>query len=248
MEFLKLRLAFFCARIYVLIVVGGGSLYKIMIVEDDYTISEIVKEHLIRWGYEVKCIENFKFLKEEFVSFNPHLVIMDIVLPFYNGFHWCTEIRKISSVPILFLSSANDNMNIVMAMNMGGDDFIEKPFDLNVLTAKIQAMFRRAFSFAGKLNVIEHNGVILNLNDATLLFEGKRIELTKNDFKILQLLMENVKKIVKRERIIEKLWESDDFIDDNTLTVNITRLRKKLEDIGLKDFILTKKGIGYFIE
>ncbi len=227
---------------------GGEKLYKIMIIEDDYTISEIVKEHLIKWGYDVACVKNFKFVKEEFVLFSPHLVIMDIILPYYNGFHWCSEIRKISSVPILFLSSASDNMNIVMAINMGGDDFIEKPFDLNVLTAKIQALFRRAFSFVGQLNVIEYSGVILNLNDATLSFDGEVVELTKNDFKIMQILMENVKKIVKRERIMERLWESDDFIDDNTLSVNVARLRKKLEDIGLKDFILTKKGIGYFIK
>ena len=175
-------------------------------------------------------------------------VIMDIILPFYNDFTGCTQIRQISSVPILFLSSANDNMNIVMAMNMGGDDFVEKPFDLNVLTAKIQALLRRAYSFTGQLNVLEYRDVILNLNDAAVTFHGERMELTKNDFKILQILMENAGKIVKRDRIMERLWESDEFIDDNTLTVNMTRLRKKLESIGICDFIATKKGIGYVIE
>lgn len=193
-------------------------------------------------------MQDFKRVQEEYTAFDPQLVIMDIILPFYNGFHWCTQIRQISSVPILFLSSANDNMNIVMAMNMGGDDFVEKPFDLNVLTAKIQALLRRAYSFTGQLNVLEYRDVILNLNDAAVTFHGERMELTKNDFKILQILMENAGKIVKRDRIMERLWESDEFIDDNTLTVNMTRLRKKLESIGICDFIATKKGIGYVIE
>ena len=223
-------------------------MYKILIVEDDCVIADKMKEHLEKWDYEVACIRDFKRVQEEYTAFDPHLVIMDIILPFYNGFHWCTQIRQISSVPILFLSSASDNMNIVMAMNMGGDDFVEKPFDLNVLTAKIQALLRRAYSFTGQLNVLEYREVILNLNDAAVTFHGERMELTKNDFKILQILMENAGKIVKRDRIMERLWESDEFIDDNTLTVNMTRLRKKLESIGICDFIATKKGIGYVIE
>lgn len=223
-------------------------MYKILIVEDDCVIADKMKEHLEKWDYEVACIRDFKRVQEEYTAFDPHLVIMDIILPFYNGFHWCTQIRQISSVPILFLSSVSDNMNIVMAMNMGGDDFVEKPFDLNVLTAKIQALLRRAYSFAGQLNVLEYKDVILNLNDAAVTFHGERLELTKNDFKILQILMENAGKIVKRDRIMERLWESDEFIDDNTLTVNMTRLRKKLEGIGICEFISTKKGIGYVIE
>ena len=223
-------------------------MYKILIVEDDRVIADKMKEHLEKWYYEVACVQDFKRVQEEYTAFDPQLVIMDIILPFYNGFHWCTQIRQISSVPILFLSSASDNMNIVMAMNMGGDDFVEKPFDLNVLTAKIQALLRRAYSFTGQLNVLEYRDVILNLNDAAVTFHGERMELTKNDFKILQILMENAGKIVKRDRIMERLWESDEFIDDNTLTVNMTRLRKKLESIGICDFIATKKGIGYVIE
>ena len=223
-------------------------MYKILIVEDDRVIANKMKEHLEKWDYEVAFVQDFKRVQEEYTAFDPQLVIMDIILPFYNGFHWCTQIRQISSVPILFLSSANDNMNIVMAMNMGGDDFVEKPFDLNVLTAKIQALLRRAYSFTGQLNVLEYRDVILNLNDAAVTFHGERMELTKNDFKILQILMENAGKIVKRDRIMERLWESDEFIDDNTLTVNMTRLRKKLESIGICDFIATKKGIGYVIE
>lgn len=223
-------------------------MYKILIIEDDRTIANVLAEHLRTWDYEVHCVTNFKNVMEDFREYEPQLVLLDIVLPLFNGFHWCQEIRKISKVPIIFLSSANDNMNIVMAMNMGGDDFIEKPFDLNVLTAKIQALLRRTYSFQGQLNVLEYKGVILNLNDAALTYEGRRLDLTKNDFKILQILMENAGKIVKRERIMERLWESDEFIDDNTLTVNITRLRRKLEGIGITDFICTKKGIGYLLE
>lgn len=223
-------------------------MYKILIIEDDLTIAKTIEAHLQKWDYEVRCIENFKIVREEFVAFEPQLVLMDILLPFYNGFHWCTQIRSISKVPIVFLSSASDNMNIVMAMNMGGDDFIEKPFDLNVMTAKIQALLRRTYSFQGQLNVLEYKGVILNLNDAVLIFNNEKIELTKNEFKILQLLMENAGKIIKRERIMERLWESDEFIDDNTLTVNMTRLRKKLEGVGIRGFISTKKGIGYLVE
>lgn len=223
-------------------------MYKILIVEDDITIAKTIKEHLQRWDYEVKCIEDFKNVQEEFIAFEPQLILMDILLPFYNGFHWCTQIRMISKIPIIFVSSAGDNMNIVMAMNMGADDFIEKPFDLNVLTAKIQALLRRTYSFLGQLNVLEYKGVILNLNDASLTFKDQKLELTKNDFKILQILMEQSGKIVKRDRIMERLWESDEFIDDNTLTVNITRLRRKLEKIGIDGFIVTKKGSGYLVE
>lgn len=222
-------------------------MYKILMIEDDITIARTLAEHLEKWDYEVKFIEEFKNVMEEFIAFEPQLVFLDIMLPFYNGFHWCTEIRKLSKVPIVFLSSAGDNMNIVMAMNMGGDDFIEKPFDLNVLTAKVQAVLRRTYSFQGQMNVLEYSGVILNLNDAAIVYQEQRLELTKNDFKILQLLMENAGKIVRRDTIMERLWESDEFIDDNTLSVNMTRLRKKLEEIGIIDYIKTKKGIGYLI-
>lgn len=222
--------------------------YRILIVEDDITIAETIRAHLEKWSYEVHRTENLKNVEEEFLAFGPHLVLMDILLPFYNGFHWCTQIRKSSNVPIIFLSSANDNMNIVMAMNMGGDDFIEKPFDLNVLTAKIQALLRRTYAFSEQQYQLECQGVILNLNDATVVYGDEKLDLTKNDFKILQLLMENAGKIVRRDRIMEQLWESDEFVDDNTLTVNITRLRKKLEGIGVHNYITTKKGIGYLIE
>ncbi|MBC5687587.1 response regulator transcription factor [Mediterraneibacter sp. NSJ-55] len=223
-------------------------MYKIFIVEDDITIAQSVRKHLEKWDYSVCVAQDFHNVMEEFVAFGPELVLLDILLPFYNGYHWCTEIRRNSRVPILFLSSASDNMNIVMAMNMGGDDFVEKPFDLNVLTAKIQALLRRTYSFQGQVNLLERNGAFLNLSDATLTYKNEKIELTKNDFKILKVLMENAGKIVKREELMQRLWESDTFIDDNTLTVNITRIRKKLEEADLRDFIKTKKGIGYLIE
>lgn len=222
-------------------------MYKILIVEDDMTIASSVKEYLRTWGMETEVITDFEKVIENFIAFDPQLVLMDITLPFFNGYHWCQEIRKISKVPIIFLSSMSDNMNIVMAINMGGDDFITKPFDLTVLAAKVQAMLRRTYAFQGQTNVLEHNGAILNLSDTTLLYQEQKADLTKNDFKILQILLENAGKVVSREAIMERLWESDSFIDDNTLTVNITRLRKKLEDIGLEGFIATKKGIGYMV-
>ena len=220
-------------------------MYKILIVEDDLVIAKEIKRHLCQWGYEAEPITDFQHVLEQFHEQDPHLVIMDITLPFFNGFYWCSEIRKVSNVPVIFLSSASDNINIVMAVNMGGDDFISKPFDLQVLTAKIQALLRRTYALQGQVNIIEYKEVRLNLNDTTLSFQNEKIELTKNEFKILQMLMEHAGKIITRDEIIARLWESDSFIDDNTLTVNMTRLRKKLEEHGLSDFILTKKGIGY---
>ena len=218
-----------------------------MIIEDDITIAQTLKEHLCKWGFETEYITNFDNIVEQFIEFNPQLLLLDITLPFYNGYHWCTEIRKFSKIPIIFISSASDNINIVLAMNMGGDDFLSKPFDLNVVVAKIQALLRRAYSFQGQLTILEHHGAILNLSEASLTFQNQKLDLTKNEFKILQILMENVGKTVSRENIMTCLWESDSFIDDNTLTVNMTRLRKKLEEIGLSNFISTKKGVGYVI-
>lgn len=220
-------------------------MYRIFLVEDDETIAKTVKRHLNSWDYEVETASDFSNVLAEFLAFSPQLVLMDIKLPFYNGYHWCQEIRKISKVPVIFLSSASDNLNIVMAVNMGGDDFIAKPFDLEVLTAKIQAMLRRSYDFMGQGMVIEHRGAMLNLTEATLIFQDEKIELTKNELRILQVLMENKEKVVTRDALMTKLWESDSYVDENTLSVNINRLRKKLEAVGLGDFILTKKGIGY---
>lgn len=220
-------------------------MYKIFMVEDDEIIARSIREHLQAWNYDVCCVEDFSNVVAEFVRFDPQLVFMDITLPFFNGYHWCSEIRKISKVPVIFLSSAADNMNIVMAVNMGADDFIPKPFDLEVLTVKIQAMLRRSYDFAGTGSMLEHKGAILNLNETTLTYREQKIELTKNEFRILEILMENKEKVVSRETLMTKLWESDNYVDENTLSVNVNRLRKKLEALGLEEFILTKKGIGY---
>ncbi|WP_147534345.1 response regulator transcription factor [Bacillus marasmi] len=223
-------------------------MYKLLIVEDDMVIARTVSHHLQSWGFEAEFVTDFQNVMTQFVSFDPQLVLLDISLPFVNGFTLCSEIRKVSKVPIIFISSASDNMNIVMAINMGGDDFIAKPFDLNVLTSKVQALLRRTYDFTGQTNLLEHKGAILNTSDGTLTFNGEKIELTKNDQKILHVLLENKGKAVSRDVLMTRLWETDSFIDDNTLTVNINRLRKKLELLGLIDYIKTKKGLGYLVD
>lgn len=220
-------------------------MYKIFLVEDDETIAKMVKNHLEKWDYEVRIAQKFDRIMAEFADYEPQLVLMDIGLPFYNGYHWCTQIRKVSNVPVVFLSSAADNMNIVMAVTMGADDFIAKPFDMQVLTVKIQAILRRSYDFAGNSSVLEHKGAMLNISEVELSYERKSLELTKNELKILQTLFENKASIVTRDTLMTKLWESDTYVDENTLSVNVNRLRKKLASIGLSDFIITKKGIGY---
>ena len=220
-------------------------MYRIFLVEDDETIAKLVRRHLEKWDYDVLVVQKFDAVMSEFASFDPHLVLMDIGLPFYNGYHWCTEIRRVSKVPVVFLSSAADNMNIVMAVSMGADDFIAKPFDLDVLTVKIQAIIRRCYDFGANNSVLEHNGAMLNISDATITYDDKRLELTKNELKILQTLFDNKERIVSRSLLMEKLWESDAYVDENTLSVNVNRLRKKLDSIGLESFIVTKKGLGY---
>ncbi len=222
--------------------------YNILIVEDNRTIAEKMGEHLSQWAYNVKIAEDFSDILGEVSRFAPDLILLDVMLPYYNGFYWCKEIRKLFKIPIVFISSASDNMNIVMAMDMGGDDFISKPFDMAVLTAKVGAILRRSYSYSGQVNAVEHAGAILNLMDASMTYEGKKTEFSKNEFQILALLMENVGSIVARDTIMMRLWDSENFIDDNTLTVNMTRIRKKLKDIGLEDFVKTKKGQGYIIE
>lgn len=222
-------------------------MHRIFIVEDDTVIAEAIRRHISAWGCSARCALNFENVLSEFADFDPQLVLMDISLPFFNGYHWCSEIRRVSKVPIIFVSSTSDNMNIVMAVNMGGDDFIAKPFDLDVLTAKVQALLRRAYDFTTPAKLLESGGAVLSIADATLTFEGRKTELTRNEFKILQMLLESKGSIVTRDEIMTRLWESDSFVDENTLTVNITRLRRKLEDTGLNNFIITKKGIGYMV-
>ena len=223
-------------------------MYRILIIEDDLSMAAAMKKQIESWGNQVKLVEDFQDVLSSFIEYDPHMVLVDIMLPFFNGYHWCSEIRKISGVPVIFISSASDNMNIVMAMNMGGDDFIPKPVDLNVMMAKIQAVLRRTYDMVGKIPVLEHRGAILNLNDTSLNFQGEQVELTKNEFRILQTLMENKGKIVSRDTLMTRLWQTDSYVEENTLTVNITRLRKKLENIGLEGFITTKVGSGYIIE
>ena len=220
-------------------------MYRVLIVEDDRGIAESVRDAAAAWGFDARCAENFRDVAGEFAAFAPHLVLMDIGLPFFDGYYWCREIRRTSSVPIIFLSSANDNMNIVMAMNMGGDDFIAKPFDLSVLIAKIQALLRRAYDFAPSAPEPEHRGAKLDTGAQALMYGGEKIPLSKNEYRILFSLMEAGGKVVSREKLMEKLWETDSFVDENTLTVNVNRLRKKLDAAGLPGFIATKFGVGY---
>ncbi len=223
-------------------------MYRLLIVEDDKGIAEAIKTQAEMWDLEVCCIHNFRNVMEEFAQFDPHIILLDISLPFFNGYHWCSEIRKVSRVPIIFISSAADNMNMIMAMNMGGDDFIAKPFDQSVLMAKLQAMLRRTYDFGSTVSVLEHRGALLNTGDNTLSYGEEKISLSKNEFRILLTLMKNKGKVVSREKLMEQLWETDSFIDENTLSVNVNRLRKRLDAVGLENFITTKFGVGYLIE
>ena len=217
--------------------------------EDDETMVDILKRNLEKWGYLVHVAEDFQNVMQEFQDFEPQLVLMDISLPFYNGYYWCGEIRKVSKVPVIFLSSSGDDMNLVMAINLGADDFVAKPFRMEVLTAKIQAVLRRTYTFGTvSPSVLTHKGLTLNLDTSVLSYGQEKLELGKNEFGILRTLMEHPGKIIERSVLIRNLWETESFIDDNTLTVNVTRLRRRLEDIGLKNYILTRKGMGYYVE
>lgn len=248
-------------------------MYRILVVEDDAVIAGQIGKYLEKWGYEVEAARDFSDVMAQFAAYEPQLVLLDIGLPFYNGYYWCGEIRKVSQVPIIFISSASDNMNVVMAVNMGGDDFVVKPFDLEILQAKIQALLRRAYAFTAPGTVLEYRGVLLNLTDMSLSGrrmasetdqsrvgvpglekpdagkerDGARIELTKNEFRILQTLFEAAGGVVSRDLLMKRLWDDECFVDDNTLTVNMNRLRRRLSEIGLLELIQTKKGVGYFL-
>ena len=222
--------------------------YRILIVEDEQGIARAVCSAMTRWGLNAEAVTDFRHVMEDFERVQPHLVLLDISLPFMNGYHWCTEIRKASSVPVIFVSSAADNMNIIMAVNMGADDFIAKPFDQSVLIAKITALLRRTYDFARNDSTIEFAGAVLNTNNDKLSYNGTEIDLARNEYKILLTLAQNKNKVVSREKLMEALWETDCYVDENTLTVNVGRLRKTLEAIGLKDLIKTKFGVGYILE
>ncbi|HBF4080768.1 response regulator transcription factor [Clostridioides difficile] len=223
-------------------------MFKIMVVEDDVSLKNIIAKCLTKWGHDVHQIENLENIIEEFKNYNPELVLLDINLPFYDGFHWCNEIRKISKVPIIFISSRNSNMDVIMGVNLGADDYIQKPFSVDVLVAKVNALLRRTYNFVdNNSNQIIYNGVTLDLSTATINYEDNTIELTKNEIKILHELMKYKGQIVSRNKLMKKLWDNDWFVDDNTLTVNVNRIRSKLNEIGLEDFIETKRGLGYII-
>ncbi len=222
-------------------------MYKIMIVEDDSVIANQMSKFLYTWDYHVEIATDLRNVMNDFSNIRPDLVFLDITLPYKNGYYWCEEIRKVSKVPIIFISSASDNMNIVMAMNAGADDYIAKPFDLQVLVAKLQALLRRTYDFANQMNFLEYEGVRLNIGNNVVIYEDKSVELTKNEGKILKILLERKGEIVERDTLMEYLWQTDCYVDDNTLSVNVNRLRKTLEEIGICDFIKTKKGIGYII-
>ena len=222
-------------------------MYRIFLAEDDHALAEAISRQLESWGNEVITVRDFRRVSAEFAEARPQLVLLDIMLPFYDGYHWCTEIRKLSSVPIVFISSASDNMNIVMAMNMGGDDFIPKPVDPMVLTAKLQALLRRTYELGEPCQALECHGALLDISSGTLECGGQRLELTKNEFRILRTLLENRDKTVSRERLMTVLWQSDCYVEENTLTVNVARLRKKLEGVGLGGIIATKPGEGYIL-
>lgn len=222
-------------------------MYKLFVVEDDAGIASGIEQLCASWDMEVYCVRDFRAVIAEFAANAPHLVLLDISLPFCNGYHWCQELRRISSVPIVFLSSAADNMNMVMAMNMGADDFIAKPFDKEVFLAKLQAILRRTYAFAQTTPILTHRGAVLHLGDGTLTYGTETLALSRNEFRILKKLMEEKGRVVSREKLMETLWETDSFIDENTLTVNINRLRKKLDGMGLAAFITTKFGVGYVI-
>jgi DNA-binding response OmpR family regulator len=221
--------------------------YRILIVEDEAGIAEAVQARMARWGLKAEIVTDFRKVMDDFERIRPHLVLMDISLPFMNGYHWCTEIRKISPVPVVFVSSASDNMNIIMAVNMGADDFIAKPFDPDVLIAKVQALLRRSYDYASAAPVLEHRGAVLNTGDNSLTWSGEKLDLSRNEYRILLTLMQEKGKIVSREKLMEALWQTDSFVDENTLTVNVGRLRRKLDAAGLKDFIVTKHGEGYLV-
>ncbi len=218
---------------------------KIFLVEDDRTISQLVAKNLINWGYQVQEVKDFQMVLDQIRDFQPHLILLDIGLPFFNGYYWCQEIRKTSRVPIMFLSSHDQPMDIVMAINMGADDYVTKPFEMTVLLAKIQGLLRRTYDFVGEQSLLWFEEVSLDLKTMQVSYRQAVAELTRNEFQILRVLFEHGKEVVSREELMRELWNSDIFVDDNTLSVNIARLRKKLAELGLPDLIATKKGVGY---
>ncbi len=225
-------------------------MYNILLVEDDPKIRTLVARELEKWGFAVQSVERFDSVLDEFQRANPHLVLMDVNLPSRDGFYWCGKIREVSKAPVLFLSARDSSMDVVMAVSQGGDDYITKPFSMDVLVAKVNAMLRRAYAYGqeAEAHTVERGGAVLNLSAGTVSHEGQTVELTRNELKILGMLMKAWGAIVSRDHLMRELWQDESFIDDNTLTVNVNRLRKKLGDIGLTDFIHTAKNQGYQVK
>lgn len=219
-------------------------MYRLLIVEDDPVIAGEVAQSLRGWGYAVHLVEDFEQVLRDFADFDPQLVLLDLKLPGFNGFHWCREIRRVSTVPILFLTSAGDNINAVTAMNLGADDLVAKPFDLSVLAAKVEALLRRTYGFAATAALTEHQGLLHNAAAATVQQGEHRVELTRNENRILQMLLENRGQIVTRDTLMVRLWETDSFVDENTLTVNVGRLRKNLPCWTGKNLSRPRKAWG----
>ncbi|WP_342471594.1 response regulator transcription factor [Metasolibacillus sp. FSL H7-0170] len=219
---------------------------KIFLIEDDMSIFRLIEERLQQWSLQITGPKDFQKVMNDFTEVNPQLVIIDIQLPAYDGFHWCREIRAVSNVPILFLSSRDHPMDMVMAMQLGADDFIQKPFHMDVLVAKIQALLRRTYDYQQQVQqVVSWQEAVIDYERGLLMYHDRQIDFTKNELFILKLLVERVDRIVTREELMRKLWDDERFVNDNTLTVNINRLRQKLEDVGLTNVIITKKGLGY---
>lgn len=223
-------------------------MFRIMIVEDDEKIRTIVADALRKWQYEVLEVSSFERVLDQFAAGQPHLVLMDVNLPMYDGFYWCQQIRSVSKVPIIFLSSRNQNMDVIMSINMGADDFVQKPFDLGVLVAKVSALLRRNYTYQDESLQLVHRQLIFHLSNSSVQYGDRSTELSRNEFIMLQTMMRNIGKIVSRDDLMQVLWNEEQFIDDNTLTVNVNRLRRKIALLGLDDFIVTRKGMGYIIE
>lgn len=226
-------------------------MYKIMIIEDDEKLISLMKNRLKRYGYDIVTVEDYSNIKAEFIKENPHLILLDINLPNFDGFFWCREIRAISNIPIIFISARFSDMDQVMAIENGGDDYITKPFSFDLLLAKIKSIMRRTYgeySKEGQSDILEVDGLYLYLNQNTIELEGNKIELSKKEFILLYTLCKSLDEIVPREVLLEELWDDIEFVDDNTLSVNVTRLRRRLEEINIRDAIETKRGQGYMLK
>ena len=221
---------------------------KIMVVEDEAVIRQLIIEELEKWQFETFGTTDFHQVFDDFEEQEPQLILLDINLPVFDGYYWCQKIRETSKVPIIFISSRNTNMDMIMAMNMGADDFVTKPFEIDVLIAKINAPLRRSYNYVeNNSETLVHNGLTLNIDNSSMQINDEVIDLSKNEYRLLYILMKNHGKILSREKLLRALWDDERFVDDNTLTVNINRLRRKIEQAGMDNYIETKVGQGYIV-